>query len=137
MTEKIVRPEQRLSPGARSRSKYVGKNPNEDRDRAVRAAELEKSRERLFALVQGFTGKLHDKVLFENLSVKDREEQEGMPKKLYEAALELNSRNVGEGNEVLFGTCLYSLLYLKDECNRLAYQNYYLNEELQKLKPKP
>lgn len=132
----------RLAGGVGKRkSKYAGKNPNDVRGAGKRLGELEKSREKLGLLFEEFLKFLTDKTLVENKSIKDQDHQKVVLDSIPKVAAELDSRNVGEGSQVVYSACLNSILVQRNEINRIRFQNHFLNkvvkeqkDELEKVK---
>lgn len=135
MTDKIAPPSKRLvPPHQRTKSKFAGMNPNDEREKALRFAELEKSRDKLYALVGKLSVRLNSQTLAENMSTMERDEQSKLPQIILEEAKILNQRNLNEGYDVVLASCLHTLLMMKDRFNDLKYQNFILKEEIESLK---
>jgi len=103
------------------------------RDEARRSAQLEKAREQLAEVIDSYIKFLTDKTLPKNRSLKDRERQTQVLGSLPSLAAELNRKNVEEGSMVVASTCLNSVLVLRDETNKLRYENYFLNSRVDEL----
>jgi len=136
---RVLSSERRLNSSNQRTSKFEGtsvmKNaiPNDGRDVARRAAELEKSRDKLAELVDSYISLLVDKKLAKNRSMSERERQSQVLEQLPTLASELNARNVEEGTFVLSAASLNSILVLRDEINVLRFQNHHLYKNMEKL----
>lgn len=132
--EGIVPPGRRLSGGIRQESKYANKNPNVVQGEGKRLGELEKARANLGNLLEDYVTLLVDKTLPENRPAAGREHQKSILDQIPRAASDLDLRNVGEGSAVIYSACLNSMLVLRDEINKLRYQNHFRKQEVKKLK---
>lgn len=131
---RVLSDERRLNGGQKT-SKWATKG-SIARDEAKRAAELEKSRERLAEALDQFIKFLTDTTLPENRSVSEREQQTKLLASLPRLGSDLNKRNLEEGSMVIASTCLNSILVLRDEINKLKYQNYFLKKRVDELESK-
>jgi hypothetical protein len=119
----------RLNAGRKSESKWAGRNPNVARDEAKRAAELEKARDRLGDLIEKYIKILTDKTLPENRTTKQKEYQKELMGRIPQAAAELDLRNVKEGSMSIFTSVMNTMLVLRDEINKVRYQNFFVNKK--------
>lgn len=132
---RVMSNERRLNPGGKPKSKFE-KRKDSARDEARRAAELEKARNNLAEGLDQYIKFLTDKTLPENRTMGDRDTQTKVLNGLPKLATELNKRNIEEGSMVIASTCLNSILVLRDEINKLRYQNYFLNKKVDELTEK-
>lgn len=118
----------------------VSKYANQARDHTPRAeaqrlADLEKARNKLGDLINQYKQVLiTDKKLPENRTQIEKTAQYDIISSIYGAVEELDLRNVGEGTMVAIATCLHTGLILRDESNKLRFQNYYLSKTVEALK---
>jgi hypothetical protein len=122
-------PGRRLEGGIAQKSRWAGRDPNAARDEAKRSTELEKARDTLGNLLEGFIKLLTNKTLSKNRSRRERDYQKELLARIPPAAAELDLRNVKEGSMSIFTTAMNSLLVLRDEINNLRFQNYFLNKK--------
>lgn len=129
--EKLMPEGRRLEKGIRPVSKYA--NMQSGREEARRLADLEKSRLKLGLLIESYAKLLTDTTLPENRSAEASENQRNVLDSLPKAAAELDMRNVMEGTQSILIAVLSSSLILRDQVNKLKYQNYFLNQKVQQL----
>lgn len=104
-------------------------SPTED---AIKiAAQINDSRQRLVQAMKNFNQILSKRVLPENRSSTEKEEEQSIISELTAAALEIDRFSRGEGTLALSIFALRQTIFLKDAGNRLAYEI----EELKKKIP--
>lgn len=84
-------------------------------------------------LIESYAKLLTDTTLPENRSAEASENQRNVLDALPKAAAELDMRNVMEGTQSILIAVLSSSLILRDQVNKLKYQNYFLNQKVQQL----
>lgn len=117
-----------------AKSKYANNDPNSARNEGKRLAELEAARTKLGVVIEQYAKGLLDKTVPENRSEQDREKQKNVIDALPGLASELDFRNATEGTLSLIQTLLNSVVVLRDQQNKLRYQNYFINQKHEALR---
>lgn len=103
-------------------------------DDAARVRKLEDSRKQLFELVSKFRNLLGDTTLPENKTSTSKEIESTLASDTTKSAWALNFQNLDEGTMTLMSLLLHSLLFTRDELNKLKFQNAYLAKQVSSLK---
>lgn len=94
---------------------------------------IEDVRDELYRGVSEYRALFADKRLPDNRSPKDKEYRSNLFAKLNDLAGELNNYNLPEGTTALAITALNQVLMMRDEMNKLEYQNAVLNKKIKDL----
>lgn len=136
MNKPHIHPNSKLVPDLKRLEKGKPKSTFEERLAARRQKELEDIRDKMFAAINEYAALLSDKRLTENKSINDKDAQSRLLEKLPQLASEVDLRSRSEGTHALLTVCLNSIVLMRDDNNRLRFQNFELNKRLGELENK-
>jgi hypothetical protein len=126
----------RLENNYNKTSKYGRRFNSKPADEGTRLGELEAARAKLGGLIQTYANLLANTTLAENRTTQEREAQKGLLLSMLPAAGELDEKNVLEGTHSLLAAVINASVLLHDQLNKLKYENFILNQKIEKMADK-
>lgn len=116
------------------RAEEQAEPPTEESARVL--AELNTARQEFMAAMKDFNGLLSSRVLVENKSVKDKEQEQEITSRLVNTTKRIEDLT-GHSNDAIIGLCVFAVrqaLSLRDAGNKMAYELRLVKKELELIK---